>query len=152
MKFIRKHFSLILIILIVIILGIGLFFAKEFFLSNDTEAIYGSRLKDIKKYPISEETKKKIIDGYNNQYADQTKIRLAGRIIYIEIEAKEGVDVNTMRASGGLIVEPLSEEQKSYYDIQVLVTSKTNDKDFPLLGYKHHTKKDISWVNKKAES
>ncbi len=152
MKFIRKHTTLIIIILILILCGVGLFFLKDFFLSNDTEAIYGSRLEGIEKVPVTEDNKKSVIDGYNKELADKTTVRIAGRIIYIDIEAKEGTDVNTMRNSGQIIVSAFSDEQKAYYDIQVLVTSKTNDKDYPLIGYKHHKKTDFSWVNKKTES
>lgn len=152
MKFIKNHFSLVLVILIVILLGVGLLFAKDFFLSNDTEAIYGSRLKDIKKYPVEEENKNKIIEGYNNSFSDETKIRISGRIIYIEIAAKEGVSAQDIRNSGRTIVDALTPEQLSYYDIQVLASSKTNENDFPVLGYKHHSKDGFSWVNKKTES
>ena len=152
MKFIRKHTTLIIIILILILCVIGLIFLKDFFLSNDAEAIYGSRLDGIEKVPITEENKKSVIDGYNKELADKTEVRVSGRIIYIDIQVKEGVDVNTLRGSGQIIVAAFTEEQKAYYDIQVLATSKTNDKDYPLLGYKHHKKTDFSWVNKKTES
>ena len=152
MKFIKNHFSLVLVILIVILLGVGLLFAKDFFLSNDTEAIYGSRLKGIENVPVTEEMKNKIIDDYKKELADDVEIRLSGRIIYIIIDVKEGADVNTVRESGWIIVNGLSEEVRAYYDIQVLANSKTNEKDYPLLGYKHHTKTDFSWVNKKTES
>ena len=39
-----------------------------------------------------------------------------------------------------------SDDEKSYYDIQFII-SKESDKDhFPIIGYKHHTKTDIKWT------
>ena len=35
---------------------------------------------------------------------------------------------------------------KNYYDIQFIIENDTNTAEFPIIGYKHHTKPEISWT------
>ena len=151
MKFFKNHFRLIVMILILILVGIGAYFVKEFFFSNENEAIYGSRIKDIKKYPIKDEEKKKIEEGIM-EHAEKCDIRIAGRLVYVDVYVKPGIDIATAKSFGNIVLENLSDDQKGYYDIQILVGSKTNDSEYPLIGYKHHKKAEFRWANKITES
>ena len=151
MKFFKNHFRLIAMVLILTVVGIGAYFVKEMFFANDTQAIYGSRTKDVKKHPVKDEEKEKIKEGIS-EHAEKCDIRIAGRIIYVDVYVKPGIDLATAKSFGNIILENLSEDQKNYYDIQLMVGSKTNESEFPLIGYKHHTKSEFRWANKKTES
>ena len=43
-------------------------------------------------------------------------------------------------------IKKLKKEQKKYYDIQVFVQKSKETNEFPIIGYKHHTKDSFSWT------
>ena len=67
-------------------------------------------------------------------------------IIIKKIKLKEDVSRDTAKELANKTLEKLSEEERSYYDVQFII-SKTKDKEhFPIIGYKHHTKPAIAWT------
>ena len=42
--------------------------------------------------------------------------------------------------------EEFTEEEKGFYDIQVIIESDTNTTQFPIIGYKHHSKAAYTWT------
>ena len=151
MKFIKKHIGAIIAIIVFILVVVGLLVAKEFFFTNDTKAIYGNRLEEIDKYPITTDTKKQIKETFGESATNVT-IRLAGRIVYIDVEASDETTQEGAKNAGNRVLECFSEEQKSYYDIQIMIKNEANTAQFPIIGYKHHTKTAISWTRDRAES
>jgi len=142
----------IVIAIIVFVFVVGcLLIAKQFFFSNDIEAIYGSRLEGIEKVKVTKDTMKQMKESLT-EHTDSVEVRLAGRIIYVDAYVKEGVGLDTAKTFGDTVLGLLSEEQKAYYDIQLLIGSKTDTSQYPLSGYKHHTRGAFTWVNNKAES
>ncbi len=151
MKFIKKHIRLIIIIIILVLLAVGIVMIKDFFLPTENKVIYGSRLEGIKKVPITEEKKKQVQEALK-EGTTSVKVRLAGRIIYITIKVDSEASLESAKALGNKGLEVFSDEEKKYYDIQYLISSDTNTAQFPIIGYKHHTKDAISWTRDRSES
>ena len=151
MKFIKKHLSAIIAIIVFILVVVGLFLMKDFFLPTETKVIYGNRLEGIEKVKITEEKKNAVKTALQEETASVT-VRVAGRIIYIDIKANGEVSQEAAKAFGPKVLEVFSDEEKNYYDIQFLIENDTNPGQFTILGYKHHTKGDISWTRDRTES
>ena len=77
-------------------------------------------------------------------------IRLQGRIVYIDAKAGGELTPGTARDLGNKSLEAFSAEEKAYYDIQYIINSDTNTTEYPVLGYKHHSKESINWTRDRA--
>ena len=151
MKFIKKHISLVVAFIVLILIACGLLLVKSLFFSNDIKAIYGSRLEDIEKYEIKKETKENIKTSLG-EFCSSSKVRIAGRIIYVDAVANDDVTLETAKALGDRVLANFTEEEKKYYDIQLMIKKNTETNQFPIIGYKHHSKSAIVWTKDRAES
>ena len=151
MKFIKKHMSAFVALITFILVIIGLFLVKHIFFPNESHAIYGTRLEGREKLEISNKTKKDITEKIAAEATD-IKVRVAGRIIYIEMKANEGTSLDAAKAIGNKTLECFSDEEKAYYDIQVLIENDSNANQVPIIGYKHHTKTALVWNRDRAGS
>ena len=145
MKFIKKHSSAIVGIMVFILVFAGFMLAKSIFFPAENKAIYGSRLDGRDKVEISEETKSDI-EAKINEGTSSVTVRVAGRIVYIDVEAEEGTSKDAARDLANKALEAFSDKEKSYYDIQILIANKANKEQFPIIGYKHHAKNAFSWT------
>lgn len=144
-KIFRKYKKLIILAIIIILLVIGLLAIKNFFFPNESGVLYGNRLAGREKVKISEDTKSKIKEALGER-SSSVKVRIAGRIIYIDVVVNDDVSKEDARALGDKALEFFSDQEKSYYDIQVLLNNKANQEQFPIIGYKHHTKGGLAWT------
>ena len=145
MKFIKKHINMIVAIAILILLVVGLLLAKEIFFPNETKAIYGTRLEGKEKVPITNDHINRVKEAIKDSTIT-TEVRVAGRIIYVDITVNPDVTVEGAKGLGNTIVEVFSEEEKAYYDIQILIANSANEAQFPIIGYRHHTRTEIFWT------
>ena len=151
MKFMKRHKVVLIMSLLLIIVVLCLFIAKSFFLSNDSKAIYGSRLEGIEKVKITNDTEEKVKEVLQDT-ASKVEVRLAGRIIYIDVVVKDDISLEVAKDSGNKTLECFTDVEKSYYDIQVMMKSNTNTAQFPIIGYKHHTRSGFSWTQDRMAS
>ncbi len=151
MKFIKKNASTIVAIIVFFAVLLGIFTVKKVFLSDEPMAIYGTRLDDRKDVEISNETKKKV-EKKLSEATSKVKVRIAGRIINIYMKTNEDVNLETAKELGNKAIEEFSNKEKKYYDIQLLIENDKNTSQFPIMGYKHHTKDQISWTKDRVES
>ena len=149
LKFIKKHKLLVLLGILVVILII--FVAKLIFLFTDSDevAIYGTRLETEDTVELDKsKTEKEIINKVNEQ-SDKTTVRVQGRIVNIMMDVKAEVSRDAAREAAVRALEAFSDDEKKYFDIQFFI-SKTGEteenKQFPIMGYKHHTKDGITWT------
>ena len=143
---IRKRVLRIVILVVLLIIGVGTaLFLKEFFFSNDEKVIYGTRLKGIEKNKISNETKENAKASIKEEVSN-VEIRIAGKIVYITIKVKEGTTLDVAKALGAKPLEAFSAEEKSYYDFQVMIDCETENPQFPIIGYKQHSRETITWT------
>ena len=143
-KFLKKYRKIIILVIIIALLVAGLLAVKNFFFPQESGVLYGNRLDGIEKVKITKETKDKITDIFKDS-SSSAKVRIAGRIIYVDVVLNDDVSRDTAKDFGNKTLEVLSDQEKSYYDIQLLINNKANQGQFPIIGYKHHTKDAIIW-------
>lgn len=145
LKFIKKHSHIIVGVIILIFLVIIGIMAKNFFFPSDTDVYYGTRLEGIEKVRIKDKTKEEL-KGVFKDSSKSVTIRLAGRIIYVDVKLNEGVSTDTAKDLSNKTLEKLSEEEKKYYDVQFIIANESDTDHFPIIGYKHHARTAISWT------
>ena len=145
MKFIKKHINAMVGLGVILLVVIGLIILKDLFYPAENKAIYGTRTEGVKKNPVKEEQKNAIIATFNEK-ANSTTIRIAGRIIYIDIKLNGETTRDEAKNLSASSLVQLPDNIKNYYDIQFIIENDTNTAEFPIIGYKHHTKPEISWT------
>ena len=143
-KFFKKHRKAIIGVILIALLVAGLLAVKNFFFPNESGVLYGNRLAGREKVKISDDTKNKVKEALGER-CSSVKVRIAGRIIYIDVVVNDDVSKEEARSLGDKSLEFFSDQEKAYYDIQILINHNTNKDQFPIIGYKHHTKGGISW-------
>lgn len=151
MKFIKKHINTIIGILVFIIVFVGILIVKDALNPQEGNAIYGNRLEGREEVEITKTTKDKVINSLNEQ-AKSTKVRVSGRIVNIIINVNDDTNLEVAKSLGPKALESFSAKEKKYYDFQFLIENTANKNQFPIIGYKHHGKEDISWTKDRAES
>ena len=147
-RFINRHrytCVLVLFFILIVILGIKV---KELLVPDEGKATYGERLKDISKYPISEEIYNKI----ESEFAENDKVlkithRLQGKILNFYLTVDDKVSVKDAKSFGDKLLTYFDEDLLSYYSIQIFLTK--NDEslnNFPIMGMKDPLSKEISWT------
>lgn len=148
MKFIKKHKILLIVIAVCLILLILMFFGiKNAFFANASGSKYGNRLDGIENYPIDNKTIEEIKQMLSDiEFVNDVKYNLEGRRMDFVIDVNDDVDLITSRSLADKIVEKFSDEIKSFYDIQVYLTSKNEESElYPTIGYKHKKSAVFQW-------
>lgn len=151
MKFIKKNLSVIVGILVFIIVLAGIFTVKKVFTNDETTAIYGTRLEGREDVKISNDTKNKVKDKLKDSTSNAS-VRIAGRIVNIRFKVNAEINLETAKSLGDKALEEFSKEEKEYYDFQILIENDKNTNQFPIIGYKHHKKENITWTKDRAEN
>ena len=144
-KIVDKHMSLIVAIGIALLVFVGFMILKGIFFPSEAKAIYGNRLEGRSEVEITDETKNKIKEDLNAG-TTSVNVRIAGRIIYIDVKGDGSLTVPAAKELGNKALAVFSDKEKAYYDIQIIIENDTNTTQFPIIGYKHHTKTAISWT------
>lgn len=145
MKFIKKNISTIVALVVFVLVLTGLLYFKNTFSSDDAVAIYGSRLDGREEVEIPQERINKVVDSVKAS-SNKTKVRIAGRIIEVIVDVKDGVSVKDAKGLGTPIVNTFTEQERAYYDIQIFLRNEKNTTQYPIIGYKHHTKAGLTWT------
>ncbi len=137
-------FSILFLLLIAFCVKVIIIFTE-----SDEVAIYGTRLEGIDKVVINEkDMSKKIIEKLGEDI-DNIDFRTQGRLINIIINVKGNISRDAAKEDAKKTIEEFSDDEKKYYDIQIFVNKKEQTEDskqFPIIGYKHHERSDISWT------
>ena len=145
MKFIRKHISAIVGLLVFILVFVGFYMIKDIFNPDESTAIYGSRVEGKSKVEITNGT----VDAVKEKLKDKAKsldVRVAGRIVEVIIDLNDDVSRDDAKNLANSTLEVFSKEEKEYYDIEYFIKNSANTSQFPIIGYKHKTKEGISWT------
>ena len=148
MKFIKKHKSLIIALIIFILVFVLFLLVYRSFFPDEETAIYGSRLEGIEKVELKKANISKIEEALKGS-CNKVKVRTQGRIIEVSMSINDDINRETAKAEANKIIECLSKEQKEYYDIQVFVSKEGKTEDasqFPIIGYKHHISEGFTWT------
>lgn len=156
MKFIKKHKVGIISIIVIIIIGILTYFAlKSMFIIGNDKGKYGNRLDGIENVQIENETVDKLIkEMEETKDINSVKYNLQGRLIYIIMEVSNDTAVEVSKGYANKLLAYFTDEQKEYYDIQVLIKSDSEESEvYPIIGAKHKTSTAFVWTeNKKKET
>lgn len=147
MNFIKRHKLLTIFIGLILVFIVLVSVILFQLLGGHTKDAYGNRLNNIDKVEIaktvSDKLEKEITE---DEFVIKTDYVLKGRLINILIELKDETELDKAKEIGNRVITYFTEEELSYYDIQVLVKS-DNDKSekYPIIGYKHKTREAINW-------
>ena len=136
----------VVLICVILILAVML---KYFFFGNSSSP-YGERLKDEKKYILSDKEQKSIASALEEDGdIKKSSVRISVRTIYVTIEFNEGVDLNTAKNKAVDALTKFSEKQMGYYDIEfILIEEHTDDNEgFKIMGAKNVNGTNIVWNN-----
>ena len=154
MKFLKEHAKLIAIVVIFVLAVIILFsIYNSIFLNNSSK--YGDRLKGIDEVKVTSNLEKEIKE--NIKTLDITKSVEIKEMINNVFEFNDkfvseimvprnkifALDIDMTIAE---VIEKLSDKQKKYFDVQIFIKKSSKDEKFPIIGYKHHNKDNITWT------
>ncbi len=143
----RNRFTCILIFIFVLFVILGLK-VKDILVPDEGKAVYGDRLKNNSKHPISDDVYDKIEEALDkNESVIKVSHRLQGKTINYYITVGEKVTVKDARAIGDSLLEYFDEDTLGYYSIQVSMLKENEElNNFPIMGMKHPDSKTISWT------
>ena len=128
-----------------VILGLKV---KDIFVPDEGKPTYGDRLKNLDKYPISDEVYQKIEEALTKG-GNVTKVdhRIQGKTLNYYITFADKVTVKDAKSLGESIIKYFDEDTLGYYSIQIYLL-KENEKlnNFPIIGMKHPESKSVSWT------
>lgn len=151
MKFIKKNLSTIVAVLVFIIVLAGIFTVRKVFTNDESSAVYGTRLEGKEAVKISKDTKSKVANKLGSS-ASNVSVRVSGRIVNIQFKVMGETKVDAAKELGNKALEEFSSKEKEYYDFQVLIENDKNANQFPIIGYKHHKKDNLTWTKDRAEN
>lgn len=131
----------IIIFVLLIILGYGLY---NVLIPNNGKPVYGDRLDGIKKVEVTKDQLEKLdTEIVKESMVAKSNSYTSGRIVNIILTIKEGVSESNAKKITSTIVEYFTEDQLSYYDIQLFLTAE--DESYNIIGYKNKTEKDFTF-------
>ena len=141
MKYIKKNKKMFIAIGIFLLLVILLIPVKNALFPNTGKAIYGDRLDGIDKVKISNKTLASIEDKLKEESVTKVSSRISGKTVEI-----------ILTVSSDVSLEVFSDAEKKYYDFQVFITKDSESEEFPIIGYRHHSKDSITWTKDRTGS
>ncbi len=137
--------GLILAICLVAILTVTF----SFFLGG-SKSVYGTRLEEIDKHPITENFKSEYIAKLQEDTAvSSVKINIKGRIVYVDIKYVPDTALVDAEAKAQASLSLFSEDILSYYDISFVLSAEAsaNSEGFTILGAKNVAGSGLVWNN-----
>ena len=133
-------FLFVILVFIIFIISIAVKF-----IGGNSVSEYGDRLKGIEKVKIKKDATDKLIKEMkaNDKVVDAT-YSLKGRRIDVILTFKDA-SVDEAKEIGNKVLDYFSDDEKKFYDIEVSLTTKEKNDEFPLIGYKHKTREAIVW-------
>ncbi len=153
MKFIRENKKTFIAIAIFLVIVILLIPVKIIFFGSKGNVIYGNRLEGIEKVRINNTTFDKLKTTLKESGVEDVTSRTSGRTVEIIIKVSDDTGLDAAKNYGNKALEAFSKDQLDYYDYQIFVKKGNEEiKDFPIIGYKHHTKDSLRWTKDRTGS
>lgn len=116
--------------------------------SSRSGSVYGKRLEGIKNVKIEKDVSNNIKKFYKDtEKIEKVTTDLKGKIYNILVYVNDGVDLNEFVDHSKNVLSNFSEEQLSYYDIQIFLISNSKENKKTIIGYKNKDSESISWTN-----
>lgn len=138
----------IIFLILFIIIMLWLFIVPLF---SDNK--YGDRLKGIEDHKISSSTIEEIKNTLKeNQAVSEVNYNNEGRILDFIIIVSGDMKKEDAKSLGDVILENIKDDDKSYYDIQVLIDTEEENDNYPIAGYKHKTEDNFDFGSEVGNS
>lgn len=147
-KFIKNNKKIVKIcILALLILILFLVLYKSLFYSNSEKNIYGVRLRDIKEHEFTKEMIKEVESKSSElEKINKTNVKIKGRLIKVFVTFDDDATTDDIKARLNDIVSYMDTDVKSYYDVELYSIQMKDDKtSYPVIGYKHKNKTEITF-------
>ena len=114
---------------------------------------YGDRLDGIEDHKISSDTVKDIENSLkeNDKVTDVT-YNNEGRILDFIITVSNDMSTEDAKKIGDTILDKISDDDKKYYDIQILIDTEEENDNYPIAGYKHKSEDNFTYGNEVVSS
>ncbi len=141
----KKQVKIGLLVLLVMIILLVLY--KSLFYSSSEKSVYGVRIRDIKEHEFTKEMIKEVKSKSSKlEKTSKTEIKIKGRLIKIFVTFTDDATTDDIKARLNDIVSYIEDDVKSYYDIELYsIQTKDNKTSYPVIGYKHKNKTDITF-------
>ena len=148
LKLLKNNLFTILVLIVFVIGMFGVSYIKKIYWDNNGTAAYGDRTAGVENNEITKEEKQNIIDKVKeNDKVVDVDFDLQGRTINLVVTVKNEVSVKDAKAAGGEFVKNFTEDQLSYYSLQIyMIKGEGSKNDFPIIGYKHYSSSGLSWT------
>ena len=145
LKKIDKNKNIVVAVLILIAIIAAILVLKDTVMFDESEAIYGNRTDGIKKVKLTTEQVEKIKADLKDQ-TEKVEVKNEGMMINFIIYTKPEIDLATAKSMADTALATLTDEQKSFFDVQALIDNKSNQDQFPIIGYKHKSRSGYTWT------
>ncbi len=142
---IARHKLLFLICFLAFIVAVALFYISFnlFVLGSDP---YGNRLKGISKVKISSKEQSSVASFLKEkEEVVDASVHLKGKIIYIHIKMKEGVNLNRAKEIANESLGKFEDDEKSFYDFGYFL-SEDKEGGYVVTGTKNSNSDVIVWI------
>ncbi len=114
---------------------------------------YGDRLNGIEDHKISSNTIDDIEKTIKeNKQVSEVTYHNEGRILNFIITVSADMKTEDAKALDDIILDKISDDNKSYYDIQILIDTEEENNSYPIVGYKNKSKDDFVYGNEVVSS
>ncbi len=140
---------LVLFFILLVCFGVIAFLFYKFFYAGAGETKYGDRLEGIENYKLSATLQEDINSIYENNKAINTvKVETQGKIIYITVDFKESVKVDSAKSEAIKALDKIGEENLKFYDVQFILTysGEQENNNFPVFGAKSAKSLKVVWM------
>ena len=139
----------ILIGILVVSFVVIVFLFYKYFYSGISTSKYGdTRLEGIEKYKLDDNLSSEISAIYKDEKSvGDVDVTVEGRIIYITIDFKESIKVDTAKNLAIKSLDKIGEENLTYYEIQYILTysGEAENTNFPIFGSKNANSLKVVW-------
>lgn len=145
-KFIKNNKLLLIVSIFIIVLLVFIFWL--FIVPSFNGNKYGDRLKDESKHKISSEVISKIKDkAKSNDSVEKIDYHKEGRILNFTVTVDSNLGTDQAKEFCNSLIGEIEEDDRKYYDIQVLVDSNEKSDNYPLVGYKSKSSDSFNYGN-----
>ena len=114
---------------------------------------YGDRLNGIEDHKISSNTIDDIEKTIKeNKQVSEVTYHNEGRILNFIITVSADMKTEDAKALDDIILDKISDDNKSYYEIQILIDTEEENNSYPIVGYKNKSKDDFVYGNEVVSS
>lgn len=145
MKKYRKQIKIgLIVVFVILIISMIWLFIVPSFKSNK----YGDRLKEINKHNISKDVISKIKDkASSNDSVLKIDYHKEGRILNFTVTVDSNFGLDQAKEFVNGMIGEIGEDDRKYYDIQVLIDSNDKSDNYPIIGYKNKNSDNLVYGN-----